>query len=138
MSAEKAKSFASECSERVRKECVETSMEIMKARICPAIEALLALDVLPQTKDVCVSIAARMCLHRVNQWIKSHIVTDIFSKLFESGTLRFVRDENKSQKVKTAFALPEDGLGVPHDDSTLSAAHILTRIQVNEMYFCLN
>lgn len=48
--------------------------KVTSERVRASVGSLLALDVLPQTKEACTSIAGRMCVERVEEWISSHVV----------------------------------------------------------------
>ncbi|KAF2904562.1 hypothetical protein ILUMI_01609 [Ignelater luminosus] len=100
------------------------------ARIASAVDSLLAMDVLTQTKDVCVSIATRLCRERVQQWINSHVNLGIFSKDFDTEVRHFLAsNSSKQSKHKPIFALPIYGKDLKHNPDALSGADLVEHVR---------
>lgn len=102
----------------------------MKEKIPTCIESLLAIDTLSQAKTSCISIAVRICKDRVKEWIKSHIDISIFTKDFNLEVQKIRKEDFKCPKNKPVFALPSVGNRDKHDDTCLSAAHLLETVKV--------
>lgn len=72
----KANELAINCLEELKQKCDDEVNEISKDRIEKAVDSLL--EVLPQTRKVCIGITQKSCLDRVKQWIDSHITLGTF------------------------------------------------------------
>ncbi|CAG9815027.1 unnamed protein product [Phaedon cochleariae] len=104
---------------------------ILCGKIPPSIDSLLAIDTLPQTKNACVSISAKICKERIKQWMNAHVTLSIFTKDFESEVQKTINtDGKKAGKEKPIFALPSGGNKDSHDDRCLSGFHLLEKIKL--------
>lgn len=118
----------------LKSRCYESTSAILKEKIPPCMESLLAIDTLSHTKTTCVSITVRTCKDRVKQWIDSHVNISIFSKDF-GVELQKMHANKKSLKGKPLFALLSIGNRDSHIEDCLSAAHLLEAIQVRLLFF---
>lgn len=125
----------------LKKKCNTSVSNIIKDTVPSCIENLLAIDTLSQTKSTCISIAVKMCKERIKQWNDSHLNISIFLKDFNLELQKLKKGEHKkSLKSKHIFALPSEGNKGKHDDTCLSASHLLEAIKVsngNEGYTSL-
>lgn len=97
-------------------------------------ENLLAVDTLPQTKAVCVSISVKMCKARIIQWIETHVLNNesFLIKEFDAEIAKFLtQEQTKNTRKKPSFALPLLGNRPTHNENSLSAAHALDKIRVS-------
>lgn len=69
----KANQLAAVCLQELQESCDREIESISSPKIRGAVDALASLDILPQTKEVCVGIAKKTCLERVKQWVNSHV-----------------------------------------------------------------
>lgn len=116
----------------LKEKCNASVSDIIKEKIPSCIENLLAIDTLPQTKCTCISIAVKMCKERIKQWNDSHLNVSIFMKDFNLELQKLRKGEyKKNLKSKHIFALPSEGNKENHDDTSLSAAHLLETIKVS-------
>ncbi|XP_001601592.1 codanin-1 [Nasonia vitripennis] len=76
--------LAIRASNNIKAKSEQALPKLCEARITQSIESLLAEDCLKSVKDMCVKIALRMTIERVDQWIHSHIV----------GGSSFIKDMN--------------------------------------------
>lgn len=127
----KSNELATTCLAKLKQLCKEEVSKILNERIPTSVGTLLSLDVLPQTKDACTTIATRFCNERIEEWMNSHIVTSIFSKDFDSEMHRALLNYVKKPKDKLVFVLPQGGRDVPHNSDTLSAVHLVESIRVS-------
>jgi hypothetical protein len=68
-------------STNVKEKWEQIIKNICESRVIQSIESLLSEDCLKPVKNMCVKIAVRMAMERIDQWIHSHIVEDsIFMK----------------------------------------------------------
>lgn len=117
----------------LKEQCKKSASVIIKERIPPCVENLLALDTLIHTKKTCISITTKMCKDRVKQWNDSHINLPIFTKDFNTELQKQRKGEfKKSLKNKPVFSLPSMGNKEKHDDHCLSAAHLLEALKVRD------
>ncbi|KAJ8916530.1 hypothetical protein NQ315_000172 [Exocentrus adspersus] len=114
----------------LREACGKEVLSLTKARVGPSISNLLSVDVLPQTRDVCVSITTRMCVERVQQWVNSHITVAVFTKDFNVEAQKV---ERRSVKEKPVFQLPPGGGFKSHDEGATSAFHLLEKVKCLSM-----
>lgn len=105
------KILAIEASTNVKASCHEVIPGKCRARITQAVDALLAEDYLPEVKDTCISIASRMAMGRVNQWITTHVDSSIFLKEAELAT------NNSGPKFQERPTIT--------DESSISPTHML-------------
>ncbi|KAJ8982233.1 hypothetical protein NQ317_013535 [Molorchus minor] len=78
--------------------CEKESMDIMNAKIGPAIDNLLAID-------VCCAIATKTCHDRTRQWINSHVTLSVFTKDFDNEVHKNVSLEIRSVKEKPGISV---------------------------------
>lgn len=69
--------LAALCIKELQIICDSEIEKIASSRIQSAMESLVGLDILPQTKKVCVSLSKRSCIERVTQWVTSHVTLGI-------------------------------------------------------------
>ncbi|XP_008194510.1 codanin-1 isoform X2 [Tribolium castaneum] len=124
---QKANQFATDCLNELQVACEREIKKITQNKIRNGIESLLAMDVLPQTRDVCVGITEKMCLERVRQWLEAHVTSVIFSKDFNDEVQKLTNQETK--RTKPLFVLPPGGSKRQHNDRTISGAHLVTKFQ---------
>jgi len=87
--------LANNASRELKDQCEKTIPAICEARIVTSIESLLAEDSLTAVKEMCIKIAIRMAMERINQWIQSHIASDsLFIKDMELEINRFFRNSS--------------------------------------------
>ncbi|KAJ8956313.1 hypothetical protein NQ318_015050 [Aromia moschata] len=98
-----------------------------------ACEKAVAGIVEEKTRDVCRSIAAKMCLDRVRQWMGSHVTATIFAKDLDVEAQRALNFESRPAKEKPQSKLPPGGGGEDHNESALSAFHLMERIKVTSV-----
>ncbi|XP_011502578.1 PREDICTED: codanin-1 [Ceratosolen solmsi marchali] len=68
-------------SENIKKKCDQIIQTICEYRVIQSIESLLSEDCSKPVKNMCVKIAIRLAMERIDQWIHSHIIRDtIFTK----------------------------------------------------------
>ncbi|KAI4454819.1 codanin-1 [Holotrichia oblita] len=111
--------------------CAEEIEKITKTRIIASIEALLAVDELPQTKETCVLITKRLCFERVQQWINSHINIGLFNK-FKTLHFEILKNLNSHEtgiQDKPVFQLPSGGRQIEHNPNTFNAVKIVENIK---------
>ncbi|KAJ8939318.1 hypothetical protein NQ314_011176 [Rhamnusium bicolor] len=114
----------------LRESCEKEVYSVAKEKIPTSIDSLLAIDVLPQTKGVCIAIATKMCVERVRQWISSHVTLSVFTKDFDGEMQKALGQESKRVvKEKPIFALPSGGSAKKHNDDSISAFHLMQKIQ---------
>lgn len=112
---------------------VEVS-DITKKRVPFSVVNLLSIDVLPQTKNVCITITSRMCMERVQQWLKTHVTIAVFTKDFNNEVQKILCGENrKVAKEKPVFLLPSSSVSKDHNEEATSAFHLLERIKVRDV-----
>ncbi|KAK0089388.1 hypothetical protein PV325_007546 [Microctonus aethiopoides] len=92
---------------KIKEECLKIIPEICESKTKISMESLLADDMLPAVKEMCIKIALRMEIERINQWLDSYInnaltTNDMFSK-FES-----LRTDDEEEDVEKE----EDGVKV--------------------------
>ncbi|TGZ37582.1 Codanin-1, partial [Temnothorax longispinosus] len=96
--------LANNASRELKDQCEKTIPTICETRVATSIESLLAEDSLTSVKEMCIKIATRMAMERINQWIQSHIAGDsLFIKDMELEINRFFRNSspvhsNKQEK----------------------------------------
>ncbi|XP_024875772.1 codanin-1 [Temnothorax curvispinosus] len=96
--------LANNASRELKDQCEKTIPTICETRVAASIESLLAEDSLTSVKEMCIKIATRMAMERINQWIQSHIAGDsLFIKDMELEINRFFRNSspvhsNKQEK----------------------------------------
>lgn len=87
--------LANNASKELKDQCEKTIPAICETRIEGSIESLLAEDSLISVKEMCIKIATRMSMERINQWIQSHIAGDsLFMKDMELEINRFFRNSS--------------------------------------------
>ncbi|XP_029678867.1 codanin-1 [Formica exsecta] len=87
--------LANKVSKDLKDQCEQTIPPICETRIATSIESLLAEDSLTAVKEMCIKIATRMAMERINQWIQSHIVGgSLFIKDMELEINRFFRNNS--------------------------------------------
>lgn len=115
----------------LKENCEVEVAEITKQRIPLSVTNLLSVDVMPQTRDVCVAVTTRMCMERVRQWLNSHVTVAVFMKDFNSEMQRIMCPESrKAAKEKPLFMLPSGGNDRNHNENATSAFHLLEKIKV--------
>lgn len=132
----KSNELATTCLTKLKQLCKAEVSKILNERVSTSIGSLLSLDVLPQTKDACTTIATRFCNERIEEWMNSHIVMSIFSKDFDSEINKALLNFTKKPKDKIVFVLPQGGRDVPHNPDTLSAVHLVEAIRVSLKLIC--
>lgn len=113
----------------LKDKCNTLVSDVLKKKIPPSIESLLALDSTTQMKMVCVTLATKISKERVKQWIVTHVTVSLFTKEYENEMQKVVNCE-PLKKVKALFSLPPGGRGNKHDNTCLSAFHLLEQIKV--------
>lgn len=87
--------LANNMSKDLKDQCEKTIPAICEMRVTTSIESLLAEDSLMPVKKMCVKIATRIAIERINQWIQSHIVGgSLFMKDMELEINRFIRNNS--------------------------------------------
>ncbi|KAL6431550.1 hypothetical protein ACFW04_007253 [Cataglyphis niger] len=87
--------LANKVSKDLKDQCEQTIPSICETRIATSIDSLLAEDSLTAVKEMCIKIATRMAMERINQWIQSHIVGgSLFIKDMELEINRFFRNNS--------------------------------------------
>jgi len=87
--------LANNASRELKDQCEKTIPAICETRVTASIESLLAEDSLTAVKEMCIKIATRMAMERINQWIQSHIAGDsLFIKDMELEINRFFRNNS--------------------------------------------
>lgn len=87
--------LANNASRELKDQCEKTISAICETRVVTSIESLLAEDSLTAVKEMCIKIATRMAMERINQWIQSHIAGDsLFIKDMELEINRFFRNSS--------------------------------------------
>lgn len=87
--------LANKVSRDLKDQCEQTIPAICETRVATSIESLLAEDSLMAVKEMCIKIATRMAMERINQWIQSHIVGgSLFIKDMELEINRFLRNSS--------------------------------------------
>ncbi|XP_018572391.1 codanin-1 [Anoplophora glabripennis] len=123
----------------LKENCDAEVSTITSERIPTCIANLLSVDVLPQTRNVCVSIATRMCAERVQQWINSHVTSAVFMKDFNSEMQKVLSPESRrSAKEKPVFQLPSGGTIGNHNENATSAFHLLEKVKIFSTYILEN
>lgn len=116
----------------LKEKCDAGALDIMRERVPPSVANLLSVDVLPQTRDVCISITSRMCAERVRQWTNTHVTVAVFTKDFNSEMQRALCSESKrAAREKPVFLLPPDSVDGNHNEDATSAFHLLEKIKVS-------
>lgn len=88
-------SLAAAASKNLKEQCERSIPQLCENRIVKSIESLLAEDSLLPVKEMCIKIAIRIAIERINQWIQSHIVGgSLFTKDMELEINRFLRNNN--------------------------------------------
>lgn len=88
-------SLAFSASKDLKEQCEKNILQFCENRIVKSIESLLAEDSLMSVKKMCIKIAIRTAMERINQWIQSHIVGgSLFIKDMELEINRFLRNNN--------------------------------------------
>ncbi|XP_044260960.1 codanin-1 [Tribolium madens] len=124
----KANQFATECLQEFQEVCESEIEKILDSKVKNGVEALLAMDVLPQTREVCVGITRKMCRERVRQWVEAHVTIVIFTKDFNDEIYKMTNTETKKLK-KPLFMLPPGGSKSQHNDKTISGAHLVEKFR---------
>ncbi|XP_020292800.1 codanin-1 [Pseudomyrmex gracilis] len=87
--------LANNASKDLKDHCEKTIPAMCETRVTASIESLLAEDSLTAVKEMCIKIATRMAIERINQWIQSHIVGgSLFMKDMELEINRFFRNNS--------------------------------------------
>lgn len=87
--------LANNASRELKDQCEKAIPGICETRVAASIESLLAEDSLAAVKEMCIKIATRMAMERINQWIQSHIAGDsLFIKDMELEINRFFRNSS--------------------------------------------
>ncbi|XP_043668252.1 codanin-1 [Vespula pensylvanica] len=87
--------LAAAASKNLKEQCERSIPQLCENRIVKSIESLLAEDSLLPVKEMCIKIAIRIAIERINQWIQSHIVGgSLFTKDMELEINRFLRNNN--------------------------------------------
>lgn len=87
--------LASIASKDLKEQCDRSIPQFCESRIVKSIESLLAEDSLVPVKEMCIKIAYRVAMERINQWIQSHIVGgSLFHKDMDLEINRFIRNNN--------------------------------------------
>ncbi|KAI4480255.1 hypothetical protein M0804_010253 [Polistes exclamans] len=87
--------LASTASKDLKEQCDRIIPQFCESRIVKSIESLLAEDSLVPVKEMCIKIAYRVAMERINQWIQSHIVGgSLFHKDMDLEINRFIRNNN--------------------------------------------
>lgn len=87
--------LANNASRELKDQCEKTIPAICETRVTASIESLLAEDSLTAVKEMCIKIATRTAMERINQWIQSHIAGDsLFIKDMELEINRFFRNNS--------------------------------------------
>ncbi|KAK2584047.1 hypothetical protein KPH14_006497 [Odynerus spinipes] len=143
--------LAHSASKNLKEQCEKSIPQLCENRIVKSIESLLAEDSLVSVKDMCIKIAIRIALERINQWIQSHIVGgSLFIKDMELETNRYLRNNNTvsliQEKVHNpAAASPTGVIGELRslmwdiiDNSGKNLTIISISVTLNKLYQTLN
>ncbi|XP_053595302.1 codanin-1 isoform X2 [Microplitis demolitor] len=96
----------------IKDECKKIIPKMCEAKIKNSIESLLAEDILESVKNMCIKIAVKMSMERINQWIDSYINGVMISKnIYEDFLNKKLADgdedsKNIRQNIKIDFKEP--------------------------------
>ncbi|XP_058792806.1 codanin-1 [Phymastichus coffea] len=85
--------LAMNASKNIKEKSDQIILKMCKTRISQSIESLLSDDCLEQVKEMCIKIATRMAVERIDQWIQSHITGgSIFIKDMEAELSKYMKE----------------------------------------------
>ncbi|KAF5291760.1 hypothetical protein FQA39_LY14248 [Lamprigera yunnana] len=99
-----------------------------ETRIRATMDGLLASNVLKETKQLCITIACRLCIKRIQNWVEAHVYKEIFLKNFDSELRRF-DPETTTVKSKAVFSLPLFGKSATHNSDTFSGVQLMNMLR---------
>lgn len=107
--------------ENIRNKCDDEIPKMCELRAKEAINSLLSEDCLPAVKAMCIQIAIRMAMEKINQWTVSHIA--------DGSTFEKDLDLEISRASKSADELVLEKH--QHDSQASSPTDILSEIRVS-------
>ncbi|KAK0167111.1 hypothetical protein PV327_004553 [Microctonus hyperodae] len=98
---------------KIKVECLKVIPEMCESKTKISMESLLADDMLPAVKEMCIKIALRMEIERINQWLDSYInnaltTNDMFSKFELLRTDDEEEDDDEKNSIEKKIKVQKE------------------------------